>query len=113
MSDNADSASDHQDDGWEDCSSCVPRVRITAEYVMAGGGSHAWSYVLEWKNRDDEEPTVFVRDLQGKEKQDGQTLIVRSHVGGGCEDFRLVPFGSALPEETDEFVYHRMPCPDF
>ena len=105
----AAASTDEEDDLWHDASACVARVRKTAEYQMAGGGSHWWSYVVFWKSEDDDQPEVYVRSSAGLERKEG-TLIVRSD-GSGCQDFRLVPLDFVLPEDTEEHSYIAFLCP--
>ena len=53
--------SDMTEDEWEDITHCGKLTpTITATLCMAGGGSHAWNYVLEWTNLHVDEPRVYI-----------------------------------------------------
>jgi len=103
---------DEEDDEWEDITGCVLTYTmkdiISTELQMAGGGSHAWWYVLEWVNTDDDEPDVFITTLYNKKEPTNKTLIVRT--GGNCQSVKLVNKGEDLPEDDDDYTYHRFQC---
>ena len=63
INDNSDenkSTSDHEDEEWEDITHCSFQPKITIELSMASGGSHAWSYILEWDDEFDTELSVVL-----------------------------------------------------
>ena len=100
------------EEDWEDITGCVLTYTmkdiISTELQMAGGGSHAWWYVLEWVNTDDDEPDVFITTLYNKKEPTNKTLIVRT--GGNCQSVKLVNKGEDLPEDDDDYTYHRFQC---
>ena len=98
-----------EDDEYLDISSCDPTYTknngiVSTKLCMAGGGSHAWWYVIEWKNGDDE-PNVFITTLYKEKEHTNKTLIIRDD-GSSCQSVKLVDFDSELPEEND-YEYSR------
>ena len=103
------------DEEWEDISSCFLQPKITADLQMAGGGSHAWWYHLEWDNAEDSQPTVYIKrlaDNMNMELQQHMTLIVRHYKNNpGQQDVKLVFVHDPLPEEDDKYEYSSFFCP--
>jgi len=102
---------DDEEEDWEDITACVltytiKKDIISTELQMAGGGSHSWWYVLEWVNTDDDEPNVFITTLYEKKQPTNKTLILRAE-GNGVEEVKLVNKGEDLPEDDDDYTYHR------
>jgi len=94
---------EYDDEEWEDISSCVltytmKKDIVSTELQMAGGGSNAWWYVLEWVDTDDE-PDVFIKTIYNEKQPTNKTLIVRQE-GYSC-DVKLVNKGEDLPENND------------
>ena len=104
--------SEMTEDEWEDITHCGKLTpTITATLCMAGGGSHAWNYVLEWTNLHDDEPRVYIERFPFENKENtNQTAILRHE--GHCSAIKLVPFGYDMPEDTDEVCYSRIPVPN-
>jgi len=116
IDDLGDPITDDDDDEWDDITSCVLTYKylehiISTEMQMAGGGSHAWSYVLEWVDTN-AEPDVFIKRDIFKGKCQNKTLIVRTE--GKCpsvvSSVKLVNKGEDLPEDDDDYTYHRFEC---
>tara|TARA_R110000737_G_scaffold1092_1_gene3243 strand:+ start:126 stop:638 length:513 start_codon:yes stop_codon:yes gene_type:complete len=110
---------DDDDDDWNDITFCDPKfikefvgiydmMRVSIQLDVAGGGSHAWSYVLKWYN-DYDEPLVYITTpFTNVLEQTNQTLILRDD-GCGCQEVKLVEFNSELPEDGD-YTYHNYIC---
>ena len=108
---------DDDDDDWNDITFCDPKyiklyeeeeMRVSIQLDVAGGGSHAWSYVLKWYN-DEDEPLVYITTpFTNVLEQTNQTLILRDD-GCGCQEVKLVEFNSELPEDGD-YTYHNYIC---
>ena len=102
-----------EDDEWEDISSCVltytmKKGIVSTELQMAGGGSHAWWYVLEWfYDEYDAEPDVFIKTLYNEKQPTNKTLIIRQE-GYSC-DVKLVNKGEELPED-DDYEHYSFEC---
>ena len=96
------------DDEWEDITHCVFKPQVTLELQIAGGGSHAWSYVLTWNDSESDQPRVLIKNLEGIKDTD-KTAIIRHQ--GRCSGIKLVDFDEELPEDTDEVTYSPFICP--
>lgn len=108
--DEEDDEEDEEKDGdeWEDITHCVFKPQVTLELQIAGGGSHAWSYVLTWNDSESDQPRVLIKNLEGIEDTD-KTAILRHQ--GRCSGIKLVDFDEELPEDTDEVTYSTFICP--
>ena len=105
-----------EDEEWDDISSCVLTYTkkngiVSTELQMAGGGSHACWYVLEWSGVKTD-PKVFIRTLKYKKQSTNQTLIVRHLNEYGCEGVKLVDSGDDLPDDNDDYTYHKFHISD-
>ena len=104
---------DDDDDDWNDITFCDPTYIkvydvVSTELDIAGGGSHAWSYVLKWRNEEDE-PMVYIKTpFTTILEPTNKTLIIRDD-GCGCQEVKLVEFNSELPEDGD-YTYHYYIC---
>jgi hypothetical protein len=110
-----DDEEEEEEDDWEDITSCHLTYTkkndiVKSELQMAGGGSHAWWYVLNWDNPENE-PDVYIKTLN-EITHTQKTLILRFDKRDRCEDVKLVDFDSDLPEENDEYHYHRFTITD-
>ena len=104
---------EEDEDDWEDITHCHLTYTkknniVKSELQMAGGGSHAWWYVLSWDNCEDE-PDVYIKTLN-EVTHTQKTLIVRQEQWG--QSVKLVEFDSELREENDEYHYHRFTITD-
>ena len=100
------------DDDWGDISACVPTYTkrngvVSTELQMAGGGAHAWWYVLEWKNEECQ-PDIFIIRIMPEKKTPCrlETLIIRTEMCG-CQSVKLVDFDIDLPPDNGEYFYNR------
>ena len=103
---------EEDEDDWEDITHCSRSRRhchlkytkknniVSTKLQMAGGGSHAWWYVLNWNNPENE-PDVYIKTLN-ELTHTQKTLILRFDKRDRCESVKLVEFDSELPEEDDE-----------
>merc|ERR1711988_1372752 len=86
------------DDEWDDASHC-DWTKKNGEIVLqiAGGGSHAWCYVLKWKGNS-KEPDVYIWKMpfstEGKCLQSGKTLLLRTGKIDGTHYVKMVDKGS-------------------
>ena len=111
---------EEDEDDWEDITHCSRSRRhchlkytkknniVSTKLQMAGGGSHAWWYVLNWNNPENE-PDVYIKTLN-ELTHTQKTLIIRQEQWG--QSVKLVDFDSDLPEENDEYHYHRFTITD-
>ena len=49
--------------------------RLSKTYIMAGGGSHWWNYVVEFDVNTGEQKTVYIESRSGKKEQDGYLYV--------------------------------------
>jgi len=107
----AEEEEDDEDD-WEDITHCHLTYTkknniVSTKLQMAGGGSHAWWYVLYW-NSGEEEPEVYIETLNNI-THTNKTLFIRQENGGSgreCQSVKLVDFESELPRNNNEYHYH-------
>ena len=111
---------EEDEDDWEDITHCSRSRRhchlkytkknniVSTKLQMAGGGSHAWWYVLNWDNPENE-PDVYIKTLN-ELTHTQKTLILRKEQWG--QSVKLVEFDSDLREENDEYQYHRFTITD-
>ena len=74
-----------EDEGWDACYGA--KTMKTREYIMAGGGSHWWNYVVEF-DQHGEQVFVYIENKNGKHPQFRQRLAYR--IKDGVEQMRLV-----------------------
>jgi hypothetical protein len=98
---------------WDDISSANPKMKATITIEMAGNGSHAWSYILEWNYCDcvlvSTLPTVFITryPFDTVEVQVGKVLLCREEIGSpSTREVTLVMFGTVVPDDTEEHHHY-------
>ena len=106
-SDGEDDEEEEEEDDWEDITHChltytKKNNTVSTKLQMAGGGSHAWWYVLYWKSSE-EQPEVYIETLN-EVTHTKKTLIVRQEQWG--QSVKLVDFCTELPRNNDEYHYH-------
>tara|TARA_A100001015_G_C14856016_1_gene658359 strand:- start:314 stop:655 length:342 start_codon:yes stop_codon:yes gene_type:complete len=77
---------------WNDVSACVPQQSLTLTLQIAGGGSHARWYILEFGKDMDKDPDVYIEDISGNRKyQKNKTIILCTEdSNAGCQYIKLV-----------------------
>jgi len=83
--DDAEEEEDDEDEGWAACYGA--KTLKTREYIMAGGGSHWWNYVVDF-DENGEQVFVYIENKDGKHQQFRQKLAYR--IKDGVEQMRLV-----------------------
>ena len=80
------------------------------EVQMAGGGSHAWWYVVHYDPKDCKNLEVYIKDIKSDMKlQDGMTILFRrSEEGNDEEQVCLWRKQDDIPESTDEYHFHTL-----
>lgn len=76
---------EEDDDEWAACYGA--KTVKSREYIMAGGGSHWWNYVVEF-DQHGEQVFVYIENKDGKHQQFRQKLAYR--IKDGVEQMRLV-----------------------
>jgi hypothetical protein len=98
------------EDNWDDTSSCNPAYKKTMTLQMAGGGSHAWWYKIEY---DETGHILFIEKLGGIcEVHRDKTLLFRHEVGGRVENVMMWDKEDAAPDDTDDWTYHLWSAPE-
>ena len=112
-SDENKSISDHEDEEWEDITHCSFQPKITIELSMASGGSHAWSYILEWDDEFDSEPNVYVDKypFNNRELQKDKIIRIRTCLETNCQSIRLFDYDEEIPEDDEKYEYCCFFCP--
>ena len=103
---------EEEEDDWEDITHCHLTYTkknniVSTKLQIAGGGSHAWWYVLYW-NSGEEEPEVYIETLNDI-THTKKTLFLRQEkgrTGRECQSVKLVDFESELPRNNNEYHYH-------
>ena len=92
-------------EGWESTSYVIAQVSTEVRLQMAGGGEHAWWYVLKFDIGQEVDPRVYIEDIDGnRQLQRGKTLIVCHHTDGGEEYIHMVDINYDLANyDTDEY----------
>ena len=97
---------------WDDVSHCNYKLNEQDEVILdiAGGGSHAWSYILKWNEDDEEdEPTVYQWSYPFKEEnkilQRGKTLMLRGENDSQCQSVALIDKQYNRIEDNIEHYY--------
>jgi hypothetical protein len=84
-------------------------VKFVLRLIMAGGGSHAWDYVLDFKNEDD---YLLYRESikDGKEllRDKVLALVTDFHGSSGIQYVKVVVNDYVFSEDEDRFT-----CPEF
>ena len=84
-------------------------VKFVLRLIMAGGGSHAWDYVLDFKNEDD---YLLYRESikDGKEllRDKVLALVTDFHGSSGIQYVKVVDNDYVFSEDEDRFT-----CPEF
>ena len=102
----------NKEEEWDDITHCVIKPKITAELNIAGGGSHAWSYFLEWDDENDDEPEVYIFRYPFREKEKQNSKIrIRTEISSGCQSVRMFNNFEDIPEDNDEYSYSNFMCP--
>jgi len=91
--------------GWESTSYVIPQISTEVILQMAGGGEHAWWYVLKFAIGQEIDPIVYIEDIDGnRQLQRGKTLIVCHHTDGGEEHICMVDRDYDLANyDTEEY----------
>ena len=98
-------------EGWDSTSYVQPQVSTEVILQMAGGGDHAWWYILKFAIGQEIDPIVYIEDIDGnRQLQRGKTLIVCHRVDGGEEYIHMVDINYDLAnydtEEYDGFWFY-------
>ena len=89
----------YEDDAeWAECYGV--KTTKTKVYIMAGGGSHWWNYVVEFDDEHGEQLFVYIENKDGREQQFGMRLAYRHKIN--LEELRLVPLDWKPAEDKDE-----------
>ena len=84
-------------EGWESTTYVEPQVSTEVILQMAGGGEHAWWYVLKFGIVQEIDPIVYIEDIDGnRQLQRGKTLIICHHTDGGEEYIHMVDINYEL-----------------
>jgi len=103
--------SENDEDEWDDISHLDVKYTkknniVSTLLQIAGGGSHAWWYVVEWDGVETD-PKVFITTLYKDKESTNKTLIIRREQGGRCESVRLVDGDDDLPDDDDDYLYYK------
>jgi hypothetical protein len=102
---------DEDEDNWEDISACIPQKTFSVSLTMAGGGAHAWDYILKWTGENVDKPIIFVWrypfNQADKEIQYGKTLVYRSN-DDRTEEVLLVDDDYELKNDHEMFMSKEM-----
>ena len=92
-------------EGWDSTSYVIAQVSTEVRLQMAGGGEHAWWYVLKFDIGQEVDPRVYIEDIDGnRQLQRGKTLIVCHRVDGGEEYIHMVDINYDLANyDTEEY----------
>ena len=102
------------DEEWDDITYFNIKPKITTELTMAGEGSHAWSYIIEWENKNDEEPKVYIEryPFKNKELQNDKIIRIRTDRESGYQSIKLFNYNDDIPEDNVRYEYCPFYCPE-
>ena len=93
------------DDEWNEVYG-IDNVDKYVELIMAGGGSHAWSYII---NKETERYFIKCYD-DDLDLMKGKTLLWRQEQGGSSQYVKEINKTDEIPEENDEWYYFVFEC---
>jgi len=88
------------DDDWDEVYG-KDDVDNYVELIMAGGGSHAWSYII---NKETEKYYIKRYD-EDLDLMIGKTLLWRQEQRGGSQYVKEINKTDEIPEDNDEWFY--------
>ena len=88
------------DDDWDEVYG-KDDVDNYVELIMAGGGSHAWSYII---NKETEKYYIKHYD-EDLDLMRGKTLLWRQEQGGSSQYVKEINKTDEIPEDNDEWFY--------
>ena len=104
-------------EGWDSTSYVIAQVSTEVRLQMAGGGEHAWWYVLKFDIGQEIDPIVYIEDIDGnRQLQREKTVVICHHTDGGEEYILMVDLNYDLAnydrEEYDGywFYYYHNPA---
>ena len=114
----AESEGDFLDrEGWESTAHVQAQVSTEVILQMAGGGDHAWWYILKFAIGQEIDPIVYIEDIDGnRQLQREKTVVICHHTDGGEEYILMVDLNYDLAnydrEEYDGywFYYYHNPA---
>ena len=88
---------------WNDVSACTPQQSITLTLQIAGGGSNAMWYILEFSKDMDKDPDVYIQDINNnRQYQKNKTIILCTEDNTGCQFIKLVDIEYTLEDFEKE-----------